>query len=128
MENHQLIQGCITHRGSTLAMLERLQEQEAPIAAVLVDDRSHCHLVPDVQEWVLIEELITILTNKLQKLCLALNPPPYQCYTPLIKLTHNKDSSDIHAMKEAASMNLRCRYSSLETQTFLDTATFLAPR
>ena len=54
-KSHQLIHACITCWGSTLAMLERLQEQQA---AVLVDDRSHRHLIPDVHEWLLIEELI----------------------------------------------------------------------
>ena len=43
----------VTRWGSTLAMLERLMEQQAPIAAVLMDGRVR-HLMPEGEEWSII--------------------------------------------------------------------------
>ena len=60
LPNHQLIQHCPTRWGSTLNMLERLAEQQAAICAVLMEGKSR-HLMPENQEWTVIEELITIL-------------------------------------------------------------------
>ena len=44
---------------STLDMLERLMEQQAPIAAVLMDGRVR-HLMPEDEEWSIIEVLVNI--------------------------------------------------------------------
>ena len=41
-------------------MLERIQEQQAAIAAVLMEGRN-THLIPDGEEWVTIDELISVL-------------------------------------------------------------------
>ena len=136
VKNHLLIEACVTRWGSTLAMLERLQEQQAPIAAVLVDDRSHRHLVPDVQEWVLIEELITILKpfQQATEIMSGSKYPTVSMLRPLIikLLNHtlkidDQDRPDLHAMKEVVATDLCCRYSLREIQTFLDTATYLDP-
>ena len=132
-----MIQACITRWGSTLAMLERLQEQQAAIAAVLVDDRSHRHLIPDVHEWVLIEELITIL-KPFQLATEIMSASKYSTVSMLrpflIKLLNHtlkhdeNDTSDLRAIKEAVATDLCSRYSLRAVQTFLDTATYLDPR
>ena len=46
LPEHKLVQDCITRWGSTLYMLERIQEQQAAIAAVLMEGRN-THLIPD---------------------------------------------------------------------------------
>jgi hypothetical protein len=135
IKSNQLIQACITRWGSTLAMLERLQEQQAAIAAVLVDDRSHRHLIPDVQEWILIAELITILKPfQLATEISASKYPTVSLLRPFLfklmnhTLKHDSDTSNLRSMKEAVATDLSSRYSSQEIQTFLDTATYLDPR
>ena len=60
LTNHELIQSYVTHWGSTLAMLERLMEQQAAIAAVLMDGKNR-HLLPGSEDWGLIEELVSLL-------------------------------------------------------------------
>ena len=60
LPEHMLIQDSVTRWGSTLAMLERLMEQQAPIAAVLMDGRVR-HLMPEGKEWSIIEVLVDIL-------------------------------------------------------------------
>ena len=65
---HMLIQDCVTRWGRTLAMLERLMEQQAPIAAVLMDGRVK-HLMLEGEEWSVIEVMVNVLkpSSKLQK-------------------------------------------------------------
>ena len=59
LPEHQLTQECITCWGSTLG---RLLEQQAAIAAVLIEgDSKHRYLMPDNDEWTLIESLVTVL-------------------------------------------------------------------
>ena len=57
---HEFIQDCVTRWGSTLAMLERLMEQQAAIAAALMEVKL-THLIPSSDEWTLIENLVGIL-------------------------------------------------------------------
>ena len=57
---HSLTQDCVTRSGSTLSMLERVMEQQAAIAAVLMEGRVR-HLMPEGDYWVLIESLVNIL-------------------------------------------------------------------
>ena len=60
LPKHALTQDCVTRWGSTLSMLERLMEQQAAIAAVLMEGRVR-HLMPEGDYWVLIESLVSIL-------------------------------------------------------------------
>jgi hypothetical protein len=117
IKSNQLIQACITRWGSTLAMLERLQEQQAAIAAVLVDDRSHRHLIPDVQEWILIAELITILKPfQLATEISASKYPTVSLLRPFLfklmnhTLKHDSDTSNLRSMKEAVATDLSSCY------------------
>ena len=43
--------------GSTLAMLKRVSEQQAAIAAVLMEGRLQ-HLMPEGEEWNIIENVV----------------------------------------------------------------------
>ena len=48
--------------GSTLYMLHRLQEQQAAIAATLMESKN-THLMPERNEWKVIDELIEVLAH-----------------------------------------------------------------
>ena len=58
---HALVQDCITRWGSTLHMLQRLQEQQAAIAATLMESKD-THLMPEGSEWKIIDQLVEVLT------------------------------------------------------------------
>ena len=58
---HALVQDCITRWGSTLHMLQRFQEQQAAIAATLMESKD-THLVPEGSEWKIIDQLLEVLT------------------------------------------------------------------
>ena len=60
LPEHKLVQEVVTRWGSTLGMLQRLMEQQAAIAAVLVDGTVR-HLMPENADWTLIEQLVEIL-------------------------------------------------------------------
>jgi len=60
IKEHKLIQDCPTRWGSTLAMLQRVSEQQAAIAAVLIEGKVQ-YLLPEGEEWNIIESLIDIL-------------------------------------------------------------------
>ena len=60
MPQHKLIQDCVTHWGSTLGMLTRLMQQQAAIAAVLMQGKVR-HLMPEEEGWAVIELLVDIL-------------------------------------------------------------------
>ena len=59
LPDHNLIQDCPTRWGSTLAMLKRVSEQQAAIAAVLMEGRLQ-HLMPEGEEWNIIENVVNI--------------------------------------------------------------------
>ena len=61
LPQHQLIQECATRWGSTLGMLQRLLEQQAAIAAVLMEGKVR-HLMPESDDWMVIEMFVDILT------------------------------------------------------------------
>ena len=60
LSQHKLAQECVTRRGSTLSMLQRLMEQQAAIAAVLMEGRVR-HLMPEADDWTIIELLVDVL-------------------------------------------------------------------
>ena len=63
VKKHELIQEVAMRWGSTYAMLERVDEQQACLFALLLEEKDHSmrSLFPDTHEWTLIEELITVL-------------------------------------------------------------------
>ena len=60
LPQHQLIQVCATCWGSTLGMLQRLLEQQAAIAALLMGGKGR-HLMPESDDWMVVEILVDIL-------------------------------------------------------------------
>ena len=54
------MQECPTRWGSTLSMLKRLGEQQAAIAAVLMEGKVR-YMMPEGGDWTVIEELVNIL-------------------------------------------------------------------
>ena len=63
LPQHVLIMECKTCWSSTYHMLERVQEQQAAICAVLAEnkDRSIRSLLLENEEWVIIEDLLGVL-------------------------------------------------------------------
>ena len=59
LPDHNPIQDYPTTWGSTLAMLKRVSEQQAAIAAVLMEGRLQ-HLMPEGEEWNIIENVVNI--------------------------------------------------------------------
>ena len=60
LPQHKLIQDCITCCGSKLGMLTRPMEQQAAIAAVLIEGKVR-YLMPEEEEWAVTELLVDIL-------------------------------------------------------------------
>ena len=60
LPQHELIQDCATRWGSTLCMLQQLSEQQAAIAAVLLEGKFR-YLMPEGKDWSIIDDLLSIL-------------------------------------------------------------------
>ena len=58
----EFVQSCPTRWGSTYLMLERIKKLQQPLCAVLLDKpREVRSLLPDGDEWTVIEELLDVL-------------------------------------------------------------------
>lgn len=135
LPEHQLIQECITRWGSTLAMLDRLLEQQAAIAAVLIEgDSKHRYLMPDNDEWTLIESLVTVLRpfQKATEMMSTAKYPSLSTIQPLLYMLVNQtlataddDSRAILSVKKAIKDDLICRYTSPQLKGLLDLSTYL---
>ena len=118
LPEHKLIQDCATRWGSTLAMLERLMEQQAAIAAVLMDGKVR-HLMPEGEEWTIIEQLVEILTP-FQQATEAMGAEKYPTLSmvkPLLyKLSevtlkvNDSDTATVKQVKAAIKNDLAERY------------------
>ena len=133
---HMLIQDCVTRWGSTLAMLERLMEQQAPIAAVLMDGRLR-HLMPDSEDWSIIEVLVDILKpfQQATEAMSAVKYPTLSTVKPLLFKLVNRtlkanesDSAVAKEVKVEIKRDLQGRYSTPSVARILNIATFLDPR
>ena len=136
LPQHKLIQACITRWGSTLNMLQRLMEQQAAIAAVLMSGKVR-HLMPESDEWVIIEELVDILKpfHHATEVLSAEKYPTFSTVKPLLyKLlekalqVNNGDTNTIKEVKKAIKNDLGSRYQSTSTQKLMNIATYLDPR
>ena len=76
LPQHKLVQDCVTQWGSTLGMMERLLEQQAALAAVLIERKTR-HLMLDCAEWAIIEQLVDVLKLfiRQQRQCQLKNTP-----------------------------------------------------
>ena len=133
---HALAQDCITRWGSTLHMLQRLQEQQAAIAATLMESKD-THLMPEGSEWKVIDQLVEILTpfNLATETMSGEKYPTISMIIPLLhKLLnvtlkiHVDDDTCTKEIKEAISNDLCSRYQSTTIQKLLKVATYLDPR
>ena len=105
LPQHQLIQECTTRWGSTLGMLERIMEQQAAIAAVLMEGKVR-HLMPDGNDWIVIELLIDILKpfQHATEVMSAVKYPTVSMAKPLlyklVEKTLRADDSDASTARE----------------------------
>ena len=109
---HQLAQDCVTQWGSTLQMLERIQEQQAGIAAVLMEGRN-THFMPEGKDWKIIDTLISVL-GPFQKATEAMSGEAYPTISitkpllhKLLNVTLKTSESDFHCMKHQESHSRR---------------------
>jgi len=115
LPEHELIQDCITRWGSTLHMLERIQEQQSAIGAVLMEGQN-THLILNSEEWDTIDGLISVL-KPFQKTTEAMSGEKYSMISTvkplLFKLllkVNDGDSSTTKRIKEAVSSDLSSHY------------------
>ena len=136
LPQHMLIQDCVTRWGSTLAMLERLMEQQAPIAAVLMDGKVR-HLMPEGEEWSVIEVLVDILKpfQQATEAMGAVSYPTLSTVKPLLYKLVNRTlevkENDTVVAKEVKlniKRDLQERYSTPSVARILNITTFLDPR
>ena len=136
LPQHMLIQDCVTRWGSTLAMLERLMEQQAPIAAVLMDGKVR-HLMPEGEEWSVIEVLVDILKpfQQATEAMGAVSYPTLNTVKPLLYKLVNRTlevkENDTVVAKEVKlniKRDLQERYSTPSVARILNITTFLDPR
>lgn len=136
LPKHALIQDCVTRWGSTLSMLERLMEQQAAIAAVLMEGRVR-HLMPKGDDWVLIESLVNILKpfqvatemmggSRYPTLSSA-KPVMHKLITRTLK-EDESDSSAVAEVKRKIKHDLQQRYQDDSVKKLLDVSAFIDPR
>ena len=105
LPQHKLIQECTTHWGSTLGMLERIMEQQAAIAAVLMEGKVR-HLMPDGNDWIVIELLVDVLKpfQHATEVMSAVKYPTVSMVKPLlyklVEKTLRADDSDASTARE----------------------------
>ena len=133
LPQHKLIQDCVTRWGSTLAMLERLMEQQAAIAAVLMEGKVR-HLMPEGEEWSVIELLVEVL-RPFQQATEAVKYPTLSTVKPLLyKLLErtlkieDSDSATAKKVKTAIKKDLEERYQTAALKRLMNVATYLDPR
>ncbi|XP_064413592.1 dehydrogenase/reductase SDR family member on chromosome X isoform X1 [Latimeria chalumnae] len=133
-----LLSDRVTWWGNTLAMLQRLKEQQFVIAAVLVEDSNNHHLMLEATEWSTIEGLIDLLQpfKQVADMMSASKYPTISMVKPLLHMLLNTtlkakdtDSKEISMAKEIIAKELSSTYEQTpEVDMFLNVATFLDPR
>ena len=136
LPQHKLIQDCVTRWGSTLGMLERLMEQQAAIAAVLMEGKVR-HLMPEGDEWTVIELLVDIL-KPFHRATEAMGAAKYPTLSTVKPLLHvlleqtlkvaSSDTAVAKEVKEAIRRDLQARYQTAAMQKLMNVATYLDPR
>ncbi|MGH0144111.1 UNVERIFIED_CONTAM: hypothetical protein FKN15_063018 [Acipenser sinensis] len=123
---------------STLAMLQRLKEQQFVISSVLVEDSNNHHLMLEAMEWNTVEGLVDLLQpfKQAADMITACKYPAISMVKPLLHMLLNttlkaKDSDlkEISTAKEAIAKELFSTYQQTpEVDMFLNVATFIDPR
>ncbi|XP_034287320.1 E3 SUMO-protein ligase ZBED1-like isoform X1 [Pantherophis guttatus] len=133
-----LVSDRVSWWGSTLAMLQRLKEQQFVIAAVLVEDSNNHHLMLEANEWNTIEGLVDLLQpfKQVAEMISASKYPRISMVKPLLHMLLNttlsikeNDLKEISMAKEVIAKELSATYQhNPEIDMFLSVATFLDPR
>ncbi|XP_068165429.1 dehydrogenase/reductase SDR family member on chromosome X isoform X1 [Antennarius striatus] len=146
-KQHGLAQSAlVTDRGRswsvTLAMLQKLKEQQVAVTATLGESSSSHHVSFDGPDWVLMEGLIEVLQpfKVVANMITACKYPTISMVRPVLHMVLNTtlkikegDRKEISMTKEVISKVLSNTYSqnsdlSQDISTFLNVATFLDPR
>lgn len=133
-----LVSNRVAWWGSTLAMLQRLKEQQFAIAGVLLEDTNNHHLMLEAAEWATIEGLVELLQpfKQVAEMLSASKYPTISMVKPLLHMLLNTtlnpketDPKEISMAKEVIAKELAKTYQeSPEIDLFLNVATFLDPR
>ncbi|NWV70968.1 ZBED1 protein, partial [Malurus elegans] len=133
-----LVSDRVSWWGSTLAMLQRLKEQQFVIVAVLVEDSNNHHLMLESSEWNTIEGLVELLQpfKQVAEMMSASKYPTISMVKPLLHMLLNttlnikeNDLKEISMAKEVIAKELSSTYQRTpEIDMFLNVATFLDPR
>ena len=117
-------------------MLERIMEQQAAIAAVLIEGKVR-HLMPDGNDWIVIELLVDVLKpfQHATEVMSAVKYTTVSMVKPLLyKLVEktlradDSDASTAREVKKAIRNDLQERYQSAAVQRIMNIATYLDPR
>ncbi|XP_075395418.1 E3 SUMO-protein ligase ZBED1-like [Tenrec ecaudatus] len=124
--------------GSTLAMLQRLQEQQFVVTAVLVEDTNSHHLMLEAAEWGAMEALAELLQpfKQVADMLSASRYPAISMVRPLLHMlfsttlsVKDTDCKEVTMAKEVIAQELSRTYQEApEVAMFLNVATFLDPR
>uniref|UniRef100_A0A2K5CCH3 BED-type domain-containing protein n=1 Tax=Aotus nancymaae TaxID=37293 RepID=A0A2K5CCH3_AOTNA len=133
-----LVSNRVSWWGSTLAMLQRLKEQQFTIMGVLVEDSNSHHLMLEVGEWATIDALVQLLQSFKQvgEMLSASRYPTISRVKPLLHMLLNAtlnvketDAKELSMAKEVIAKELSKTYQEApEIDMFLNVATFLDPR
>ncbi|XP_047433015.1 dehydrogenase/reductase SDR family member on chromosome X isoform X1 [Mugil cephalus] len=127
---------------ATLAMLQRLKEQQVAVTATLRESPSSHHVSFDGSDWAILDGLIEILQSfkAVANMITSCKYPTISMVRPVLHMllsttlkAKEGDLKEISMTKEVISKVLSCTYSqnsqvSQEISTFLNIATFLDPR
>ncbi|XP_022616727.1 zinc finger BED domain-containing protein 1 [Seriola dumerili] len=127
---------------ATLAMLQRLKEQQVAVTATLTESSISHHFSFDGSDWTLLEGLIEVLHpfKVVANMITSCRYPAISMVRPVLHMLLNTnlkikegDIKEISMTKEVISKVLSSTYSqnlplSQEISTFLNIATFLDPR
>ena len=139
LPQHVLVMECKTRWSSTYHMIQRVQEQQAAICAVLAEnrDRTIRSLLPENEEWSTIEDLLSVLKPFCDGTTI-MSGSRYPTFSFLAPLLHKllevtlkikeDDSEVLKNVKSSIANDLQSRYNSYSTRKCLRIATFLDPR
>ncbi|KAM3857191.1 E3 SUMO-protein ligase ZBED1-like [Diretmus argenteus] len=123
---------------ATLAMLQRLKQQQLPITATLLENSNNHHLSFDSADWAMVEGLVEVLQpfKVVINMITSCRYPTISMVRPVLHMLLNTtlkakegDLKEIGMTKEVIAKVLSSAYSQTqEISTFLNIATFLDPR
>lgn len=146
-KQHGLVEGAlVTDRGrswlSTLAMLQKLQDQRVAVTAALEENFNNLHFSFEARDWALLEGLVEVLQpfKVVANMMTSCRYPTISMVRPVLHMlltttlkVKEADLKEISVTKEVLSKVLSSTYSqnsqlSQEILAFLNIAAFLDPR